>query len=162
MIKSRVFMFTASSIWVALIFVVLVARGGGAVPAPVEPRSTPSALSLPHQAEALAARGDYEGAWRLYYRALGIAPEDVSLWYGLGVTLSHLNQQQKAEAAFQYVVDRGRPDSEEVKIARWWLVSSGVLAAPGVMTLDARPEAAFAASAGGAATSGGADRSGCV
>jgi len=139
MIKSRVFMFTASSIWVALIFVVLVARGGGAVPAPVEPRSTPSALSVTHQAEALAARGDYEGAWRLYYRALEIAPEEVFLWYGLGVTLSHLDQQKEAEVAFQYVVRHGRPDSEEVRVARWWLVSAGVLAAPVTFSIAADP-----------------------
>src|SRR3972149_6086536 len=139
MIKSRVFMFTASSIWVALIFVILVARGGGAVPAPVEPRSTPSALSVTHQAEALAARGDYEGAWRLYYRALETAPEDVSLWYGLGVVLSHLDQQQEAEVAFQYVVRHGRPDSEGVRVARGGLVSAGVLAAPGTVFIGAGP-----------------------
>lgn len=139
MLKSRVFMFTASSMWAALIFVVLVARGGGAVPARVEVRPAPSALSLLQQAEVLTARGDYEGAWGLYYRALEAAPEDVRLWYGLGVTLTHLGQQKEAEVAFQYVVRQGRPDSEEVQLARRWLVSAGVLAAPVVFSVAADP-----------------------
>lgn len=126
MLKSRTFMFVASSVWVALILVILVFRGG--VTAPVEPRPVPRGLSLAEQAEALTARGDYEGAWGLYSRALEAAPEDVSLWYGLGVTLSHLGQRKETEEAFQYVVRRGRPDSEEVRLARRWLVSAGVLA----------------------------------
>ncbi len=85
---------------------------------------------LARQAEARANVGDYEGAWTLYHQALQAAPEDISLWYGLGVTLSHLHRPKETQAAFEYVVRRGRPNSEEVKRGRRWLVSAGVLAKP--------------------------------
>lgn len=127
---SRAVMFAASSVWVALIVVFLVFRGGGAVPVPLEERSAPGSLSLAQRAEALAAQGDYEGAWKVYYQALQAAPEDVSLWYGLGVVLSHLSQRQETERAFRYVLSHGRPDSREVRLARQWLVSAGVLTGP--------------------------------
>lgn len=140
MFKSRGFMFTASSVWVALIFVILVFRGGGAVP--VEPRAeplSPSVQSLALQAAALSDQGDYEGAWRLYYQALQTAPEDVSLWYALGVTLSRLDQRKATEEAFQYVVRHGKPDSDEMRLARRWLVNAGVLVEPVTFTIKAEP-----------------------
>ena len=135
MLRSRSVMFTASSIWVAAILIVLVFRGGGAIPLPVEPRPGPSQLKLAEQAAALAARGDYEGAWGLYYQAIQAAPEDVSLWYALGVTVSQLNRRKETEEAFQYVVRHGRPGSEEVRLARRWLVSAGVLVEPVAFTI---------------------------
>lgn len=129
--NSRRLMFLGSSIWVAAILVVLVFRGGGAVQAPVQtPRAEAPVRNLIEQAETLAARGDYLGAWQIYYGALQVAPEDVSLWYGLGVTLSHLDERAETQKAFQYVVHRGRPDSEEVRVAGRWLVSAGVLPPP--------------------------------
>ncbi len=136
MLRSRFVMFTASSFWVALILVISVFRGGGA--GPVGPRlegsRLPSGLSPAKQAAELADLGDYEGAWQLYHEALAAEPEDVSLWYALGVTLSRLGQRQETEAAFRYVVARGNPDSGEVKAARQWLVGAGVLAPPVVFT----------------------------
>ena len=93
----------------------------------VPPRTESEDVNLAQQAEACVARGDYEEAWRLYYQALQAAPEDVSLWYGLGVALSRLGLGKEAEEAFRYVVRRGRPDSEEVRLARQWLVDAGVL-----------------------------------
>lgn len=137
MLKSRGFMFAASSLWVALILVIFVFRGGGAVP--IEPRLEPSRLSPGHEAEALAARGDYEGAWALYHQAIQDAPENVSLWYALGVTLSHLDQRKATEDVFQHVVRHGRPDSEEVQVARRWLVSAGALVPPVTFTIAAEP-----------------------
>ncbi len=74
--------------------------------------------------------GDYEGAWTLYYQALQAAPQDLSLWYGLGVTLSYLDHPKEAQEAFEYVVRHARPNSEEAKRARRWLISAGVLAEP--------------------------------
>ena len=139
MSKSRSLMFTASSIWVAMILVVLVFRGGGAVPVSVEPRPAASNSSLAQQAETLSSRGDYEGAWGLYYQALQAAPDDVSLWYALGVTLSNLNQRKETEQAFRYVMRHGRPDSEEVRIARQWLVSAGVPVEPVRFTIASTP-----------------------
>lgn len=135
MFRSRFFMFSASSLWIALILVVSVFRGGGAVP--LEPRLEPSSLNPAEQAVTLADLGDYEGASRLYREALSATPEDTSLWYALGVTLSRLNQREETEEAFRYVVTRGNPDSEEVKQARQWLISAGVLARPVVFTAAA-------------------------
>jgi len=125
---SRPLMFVASSAWVALILVILVFRGGGTEP--VEPHRKSAGLSPAQQAEVLANRGDYGEAWTLYHQALLATPEDVSLRYALGVTLSHLNQPQTTEETFQYVVRHGKPDSEEVKRARQWLLSAGVIAEP--------------------------------
>jgi tetratricopeptide (TPR) repeat protein len=130
MLKSRSLMFLASSLWAATILIVLVFRGGSAVPVSVEPHPTSDQSSLAHRAELLANAGDYEGAWGLYYQALQVAPEEGSLWYRLGVVLSHLNRRSEAVEAFQYVLRRGRPDSEEVRVARRWLVSAGVPVEP--------------------------------
>lgn len=138
--NSRPLMFGASSLWVALLLVIFVFRGGGAVPAPVAgPRPEPSAEVLGRQADALAAHGDYMGAWGLYHEALLAEPEDVSLWYALGVTLSHLNQREETEQALQYVVRRGRPDSEEVRLARLWLVRVGAMTEPAASTIASEP-----------------------
>ncbi|MFZ1058893.1 MAG: tetratricopeptide repeat protein [Candidatus Rokuibacteriota bacterium] len=145
MLKSRLVMFSASSLWIALILVLSVFRGGGAVP--LEQRLKPSSLNPAEQAAALADLGDYEGAQRLYQEALSAAPEDASLWYAFGVTLSYLNQRKETEEAFQYVVNRGNPDSEEVKQARQWLVSAGVLAGPVVFTAAAETAEAAEAKA---------------
>src|SRR3989304_212006 len=132
MIRSRFVMFSASSLWIALILVVSVFRGGGALP--VEPRLEASTLNPVEQATALADLGDYEGARRFYQEALSAVPEDASLWYALGVALSHLNQSKETEEAFQYVVNRGTPDSEEVKQARHWLLTAGGAAPPAGVT----------------------------
>lgn len=142
-------MFTASSFWVALILVVSVYRGGGAVPVrpSLEPAGPAPILGSVQQAAALADLGDYEGAWGLYHEALLASPEEVSLWYALGVTLSHLNEREGAEAAFRHVVYRGNPDSEEVRVAREWLVSAGVLARPVVFSSPAETAEAAAGTA---------------
>jgi tetratricopeptide (TPR) repeat protein len=145
MLKSRFVMFSASSLWIALILVVSVFRGGGAVP--LEPRLEPSSLNPAERAVALADLGDYEGASRLYQEALNSAPEDASLWYALGVTLSRLDQRKETEAAFQYVVNRGNQESQEVKVAREWLISAGVLARPVVFTAAAETAEAAEAKA---------------
>ena len=145
MIGSRFVMFSASSLWIALILVVSVFRGGGAVP--LEPRLEASTLNPVERATALADLGDYEGARRFYQEALSAVPEDASLWYALGVALSHLNQRKETEEAFQYVVNRGTPDSEEVKQARRWLISAGVLAPPVVFTATAETAEAVEANA---------------
>jgi len=145
MIRSRFVMFSASSLWIALILVVSVFRGGGAVP--LEPRLEASTLNPVEQATALADLGDYEGARRFYQEALSAVPEDASLWYALGVALSHLNQREETEEAFQYVVNHGTPDSGEVKQARRWLISAGVLAPPVVFTATAETAEAVEANA---------------
>lgn len=127
----------ASAAGLALILGISVFGGGGAVSVQPRPQAS-AALSLSQQAEALLTAGDYRGAWRLYDQALHAAPEDVSLWYALGVTLSHLNRHKETEEAFRYVAEHGSPSSAEVKVARQWLISAGVLA----------PRVSFASAAG--------------
>jgi tetratricopeptide (TPR) repeat protein len=137
-------MFAVSSLWIALILVVGAFEGSRAA-TQMAPRPQPSGLAPAQEAAALAEVGDYEGAWRLYDAALQSAPEDVSLWYALGVALSRLDQREETEVAFRFVVDHGKPDSEEVRLARQWLVAAGVLA----------PQVAFsAATAAGEAIPG--------
>jgi len=121
----------------------------GVPSASAEPRAEPSvanAISEPpahsssaRQAALLAAQGDYEGAARLYYeafqQALGAAPDDVLLWYALGVTLQHLNQGKAAAQAFEKVAQHGRPGSREVRLARLWLEIGDAVTGPvGVAT----------------------------
>ena len=83
------------------------------------------------EAAILAGRGDYEEAARLYSEALQAAPEDVSLWYALGVTLHHLRRSTEAAEAFEYVVRHGRPGSQEARLARLWLERGSTREEPG-------------------------------
>src|SRR3972149_577209 len=113
--KSRSLMFAVSSLWIALILVVGAFEGSRAA-TQMAPRPQPSGLAPTQEAAALSELCDYEWAWRLYDEALQAAPEDAALWYALGVTLSRLDQRQETEAAFRYVVDHGKPDSEEGRL----------------------------------------------
>jgi tetratricopeptide (TPR) repeat protein len=142
--SSRSVMFLASSLWVAVILVVFVFRGGGAVPVdrPAAGPGVESWVALAAEAEGLMGRGEYEAAWRAYHRALEQAPEEVGLWYGLGVVLSHVGRPEEAERAFRYVVERGAAEGPEVEAARQWLVRAGVLAERPVVF---RPSSAVAA-----------------
>jgi len=77
-------------------------------------------------AEALET-GDYAKALALYRSALAAEPESLPLRYGLGVAASHLDRRAEAVSAFTWVLQRGEPDSTEVRTARRWLVSVGAL-----------------------------------
>ena len=125
---SRPLMFAASSVWVALILVIFVFRGGGTVP--VEPPLAPPVPSLVQQASDLAALGDYERAAEKYRAAVEREPDDVSLRFALGTALSHVGRQEETAEQFRWVVMRGDPGSAEVQTARRWLVRAGVLAEP--------------------------------
>ena len=109
----------------------------------------PAHSSSARQAALLAARGDYEGAARLYYeafeQALGAAPDDVLLWYALGVTLQHLSQGKAAARAFEKVVQHGRPGSREVRLARLWLEIGDAVVGPVEVAAPAEEAAAPAA-----------------
>ena len=106
----------------------------------------PAHSSSARQAALLAARGDYESAARLYYeafeQALGAAPDDVLLWYALGVTLQHLSQGKAAARAFEKVVQHGRPGSREVRLARLWLEIGDAVVGPVEMAAPAEEAAA--------------------
>ena len=124
--SSRPMMFLASSVWVAVILVILVFRGGGT--APVEPRPLAAPPSLTLEADQLAALGEYGAAAQKYQAALERNPDDVSLRFALGTALSHVGRQEETVEQFQWVVNRGAPDSPEVEVARRWLTNASVLA----------------------------------
>ena len=124
--NSRPLMFLASSVWGALILVILVFRGGGT--APVEPRPLVSGPSLVQQADELAALGEYGAAAEKYRAAVERDPDDVSLRFALGTALSHVGRQEETVDQFRWVVTRGAPDSSEVQVAGRWLANAGVLA----------------------------------
>ncbi|MBI3030199.1 MAG: tetratricopeptide repeat protein [Candidatus Rokubacteria bacterium] len=121
-----------------------------AVPEPPAPSSSA------RQAALRAAQGDYEGAAQLYYRAfeqaLGAAPDDVLLWYALGVTLQHLSQGKAAARAFERVVQHGRPGSREVRLARLWLEIGDAAVGPVGVATPAAEAAALPAEGAGAST----------
>jgi len=124
--NSRPLMFAASSIWVALILVFFVFRGGGTTP--VELRPLASAPSLVLQADQLAALGQYAAAAEKYRAAVERDPDSASLRFALGTALSHVGRQGETVEQFQWVVTRGAPGSPEVEMARRWLTNAGVLA----------------------------------
>lgn len=97
---------------------------------PASGRTKRSGPSPGEEAAIVAARGDYEEAARLYSDALQAAPEDVSLWYALGVTLRRLRRWTEAAEAFEYVVRHGR-GSREAHLARVWLERGGIREEPG-------------------------------
>lgn len=123
---SRPLMFLASSVWVALILVIFVFRGGGT--APVEPRPLALAPSVVLLADQFAALGQYGAAAEKYRAAVERDPDNVSLRFALGAALSHVGRQEETVEQFQWVVTRGAPDSPEVEVARRWLTNAGVLA----------------------------------
>jgi len=124
--NSRSLMFAVSSIWVALILVFFVFRGGGTTP--IEPRDAPAVPNLVQKADELAALGEYGAAAERYRAAVDRNPDDVSLRFALGTALSHVGRQEETVEQFRWVVTRGAPGSPEVEVARRWLTNAGVLA----------------------------------
>ena len=126
--ESRRLMFMASAVWVTLLLVIFVFRGGGTTP--IEPPQALSVPSLIQQADALAARGEYGAAAAKYQSAVEREPDAVALHFALGTALSYVGRQEETARQFQWVVARGNPASPEVQMARRWLVRAGVLGEP--------------------------------
>lgn len=82
---------------------------------------------LKAEGDQLAARGEYEAAVVKYQAAVRQEPGEVPLWFALGTALSHLGRREETVEAFQRVLQLGTPESQEVQVARRWLVSAGVL-----------------------------------
>jgi tetratricopeptide (TPR) repeat protein len=82
-------------------------------------------LRLKHEGDAALAKGDYETAALKLQQAVNQEPADMSLRYALGTALSYLNRREDAAQEFTWVVERGVPGSQEVQMARRWLVSAG-------------------------------------
>jgi tetratricopeptide (TPR) repeat protein len=104
---------------------------------------------LKAEGDQLAARGEYEAAVVKYQAAVRQEPGEAPLWFALGTALSHLDQREGTIRAFQRVLELGRPNSQEVEVARRWLVSAGVLTA----------SLSFASSGGSGSDSGAATAS---
>jgi hypothetical protein len=79
------------------------------------------------EAGAALERGDYARAADLYRTALAAEPQSLPLHYGLGVSASYLPRRDEAVRELTWVLERGEPDSTEVKAARRWLASVGAL-----------------------------------
>jgi tetratricopeptide (TPR) repeat protein len=81
------------------------------------------------RADGVAAleKGRYESALRAFVEALSRLPDDVGLHYLLAVTYSHLDRKDDAILAFRYVVQHGRPGSNEVQTATRWLAGVGIV-----------------------------------
>lgn len=139
----RSLMFVASSVWVALILVILVFRPGGT--AQVDRRSVPADPSLAlrgliQQADELASVGEYGAAAVKYWAAVEHEPDEASLRFALGTALSHVGRQEETVEQFRWVVTRGDPRTPEVQVARRWLVGAGVLAEPVTFASSTGPE----------------------
>lgn len=124
------------------------------IPGPAQAPVGSLTLQLKAEGDQLAARGDYEAAVVKYQAAVSQEPGDGLMWYALGTALSHLGQREGTIEAFRRVLDLGRPDSEEVQLARRWLVSVGVVdvavssARPSEGSRQSGPSAAAALPAG--------------
>ena len=73
-------------------------------------------------------KGRYENALRAFVEALSRLPDDVGLHYLLGVTYSHMDRKDDAILAFRYVVQYGKPGSQEFDGATRWLAGAGIAA----------------------------------
>ena len=109
----------------ALVFTIALFIGCQQSPAPGPAPVGSLTVRLKAEGDALAARGDYEGAALKYPQAANQEPEDVSIRFALGSTLSHLNRREETVEQFRFVAVRGKPDSPEVQAARRWLVAAG-------------------------------------
>lgn len=94
------------------------------------PPAPPPATSGPGDPVRIARetfrRGDCAAAAPLLRGALGRAPDDLGLHYGLAVCASRLDQRDEAVREFQWVLRHAPSGSEEWRVARGWLAEAGV------------------------------------
>ena len=113
------------------------AQPPGGAPGPV----SSGLAELREEGDRLAERGEYAAAAVRYQTVLNRDPDDLSLRFRLGSVLSHVvGRQAETVETFRGVVERGWAESPEVRVARRWLVSAGVLAAPVAFASAASPE----------------------
>jgi tetratricopeptide (TPR) repeat protein len=89
----------------------------------------PLTAQLKAEGDALAAQGRHLEASVKYQTAVNKEPGNIPLRYALGVTLSHLDRSDEAAEHLKVVVARGPAGSEEVRLAREWLLAAGEAAA---------------------------------
>jgi hypothetical protein len=109
--------------------VLLLTLGCQQSPGPGVSQGAPAAgsltLRLKQEGDAALAKGDYQTAALTLQQAVNQEPADMSLRYALGTALSYLNRREDTAQEFTRVVERGVPGSQEVQMARRWLVSAG-------------------------------------
>jgi len=113
--------------WLALVVAVVAGCERSSAPSPQA--SGGEGTDTATLAAAALERGDYELAARLYRTALGAAPESLVLHYGLGVSATFLDRRPEAIRELTWVLEHGEPGSSEVRGARRWLLSAGLLRA---------------------------------
>lgn len=104
--------------------------GCGQSPASPRPTATPQvspAAVVRGEADQLMERGDYGKAAGKYQEAVALAPNDMSLRFGLGSAYSYLGRRREAAEQFQWVVKGSDPTEEYHRSAREWLRSAGLL-----------------------------------
>jgi tetratricopeptide (TPR) repeat protein len=97
------------------------------------PATTPAlATDDLRDGDAALARADWPAAIAAYHRAIDRDPGAVKARYGLAVALSHLERNDEAADAFQWVVEHAGSATEEARIATQWLASRRGSAGPAV------------------------------
>lgn len=109
---------------------------------------------LKAEGDQLAGRGEYEAATVKYQEAVRQEPGDASIWFALGTAFSHLGRREETVEAFRRVLQLGAPESQEVQVARRWLVSAGVLSESVALASASESRATADASAAAAPPSG--------
>lgn len=111
------------------------------------PPSPPPAAESPRSFADLAAEGDqhlaaraWDRAARAYEAALALDPASGRVRYRLGVAYAALGRREDATRAFEWVLDHGAPDRDEVRLARQWLEEAGLR--PGAPRAEAVAERA--------------------
>ncbi len=106
------------------------------------PAPTSPVAEIRRSFDELAAEGDghlaaeaWAAATRAYEAALAQDPSSLPVRYRLGVAYAALGRSDDAARAFEWVVDHGAADRDEVRLARQWLVDAGRRPGP------TRPEA---------------------
>jgi tetratricopeptide (TPR) repeat protein len=133
--------------WLPALVIVLAAAAGCASPpaptsAPPDSEPAPTAKELGAEGDARLKRGDYAGAVQAYEQILRSYPKSVRIRYLLGVALAQADRVVEATAAFLWVVDHGRPDREETRLARQWLTEARVRPTASAPAASGAPAAA--------------------
>lgn len=95
---------------------------------PPPPPSSFQTVNPRDAGDALMARGDYAGAIVRYRAAIRKEPDDLAVV--LGTAFSRLGETEETAQQFIWVLEHGRPDRQEVVLARQWLMEVGQLTPP--------------------------------
>ena len=108
-----------------------------AVAACQRPGAAPPAAESRRSFHELAAEGDgylaaqaWSAAARAYEAALAHDPSSLPVRYRLGVAYAALGRADDAARSFEWVVDHGPADRDEVRLARQWLEEAGRRSGP--------------------------------